>query len=173
MRNLTLILLIVAFCSVSVFAQKTVEKKKATDADKVAVFDDDGEIKRGAMIGDSQVVALADVLANPSEYSGESVTVKGFIVRSCKKEGCWAELGAEKDSKKTIRVTMKDHQFFIPLKSAGFKAVAEGSFKVETLSKEKVKHLLEDDGATFDNINEDGSVTEISFVATGIVLTKK
>ena len=173
MRNLTLFLLIFAFCAIPAFSQKTVEKKKATEADKIAAFDTEGQIKRGSAIGDSEAVSLKDVLADPSKFSGETVKVEGFIVRSCKREGCWAELGAEKDAKRTVRVTMKDHSFFIPLKSAGFRAVAEGSFKVETLSKEKVTHLIEDDGATFDNINEDGTVTEISFVATGIVLSRE
>jgi hypothetical protein len=68
---------------------------------------------------------------------------------------------------------MKDHGFFIPLDSAGALAKAEGVFSVKTLSKEEVKHLMEDDGAKFDNINADGTVTEISFLASGVELTRK
>ena len=166
-------MLVLSIFALPAIAQKMEDKKKATDADKIATFDKEGEIKRGAAIGDSEMVALADVLADPAKFEGETVKVVGFVVRSCKKEGCWAELGAAKDSKRTVRVTMKDHSFFIPLKSAGFKALAEGVFSVKTLSKDKVKHLMEDDGATFDKINKDGTVTEISFLASGIVLTKE
>ena len=97
--------------------------------------------------------------------------VEGVIVRSCKTEGCWAELAPEANAK-SVRVKMKDHAFFIPLKSEGFKAKAEGIFTVKTLSKEQVKHLMEEDGAKFDKINADGTVTEVSFEATGIELRK-
>lgn len=173
MKKLLISAIILGIFAIPAVAQKMEDKKKATDADKVAAFDSYGKIKRGAAIGDSEEVALADVLKDPSKFAGETVKVNGFIVRSCKREGCWAELGAAKDSKATVRVTMKDHSFFIPLKSAGFKALAEGVFSVKTLSKEKVKHLMEDDGATFDNINKDGTVTEVSFLASGIVLSKE
>jgi len=148
-------------------------KKKATDADKVATFDADGKIIRGAAIGKSKKVSLKKILKNPEKYAGKMVRVKGFVVRSCKKEGCWAELGAKPDSNKTIRVKMKDHAFFIPLKSSGYKVLTEGVFSVKTLSEEEVKHLMEEDGAKFDKINSDGTVTEISFLASGIELSQK
>ena len=165
----TLVVAVLLF-AVPAFGQEKPEPKSATDADKVAAFDKDGMIKRGAPI--AEVVDLEDVFANPKDYVGKTVRVEGYIVRSCQKQGCWAELGAKKDAKETVRVTMKDHQFFIPLKSAGFKAVTEGVFGIKTLSKEQVKHLVEDDGAKFDKINEDGTVTVMSLVATGIVLKK-
>lgn len=172
MKKIVLGLTILLISAFAAFAQASPEAKKPTDADKIAVFDADGRIVRGSELGDSKTVALADVMGDPGAFSGETVRVNGFIVRSCKKEGCWAELGVEKDSKTSVRVSMKNHGFFIPLASAGFKADAEGVFSVNTLSKEKVKHLVEDDGAVFERINEDGTVTEVSFEASGIVLTK-
>ncbi len=81
------------------------------------------------------------------------------------------ELAPTADAK-SVRVKFKDHQFFIPLKSAGAMAKAEGVFLVKTLSKAEVDHLVNDDGAKFDNINADGTVTEISFEASGVELTK-
>ena len=98
--------------------------------------------------------------------------VEGVIVRSCKMEGCWMELAPKQDAK-SVRVKMKDHAFFIPLKAAGAMAKAEGVFTVKTLSKEEVKHMIEEDGAKFDKINADGTVTEVSFEATGVELTMK
>lgn len=52
------------------------------------------------------------------------------------------------------------------------KVKAQGVFKTNVLSKEKVDHLINDDGAKFDNRNPDGTVTEVSFDATGVELTK-
>ncbi|MEZ5307384.1 MAG: DUF4920 domain-containing protein [Pyrinomonadaceae bacterium] len=173
MKRLFLIVSIALLGVVGAFGQEKMGGKGPTDADKTAAFDKDGKIKRGAELGDSEMVSLNDVFSDPAKFEGKTVRVDGFVVRSCTKEGCWAEIGAEKDSKQTVRVTMKDHGFFIPLSSAGFKVSTEGMFEVATLSAEKVKHLIEDDGAKFDKINEDGTVTEVSFVASGIVLTKE
>ena len=148
------------------------QEKQATDEDKNAAIPSTGYLKRGAPIGTATKVSLADVLASPDKYSDKPLLVEGVVVRSCKMEGCWAELAADKDSKKSVHVTMKDHSFFIPLQSAGSTARAEGVFKVKTLSKAEVDHLVNEDGAKFDNRNADGSVTQVSFEASGIELRK-
>ena len=145
---------------------------KPTEEDKTAVFDANGKIKRGAAIGASEKVSLSKAMKNPENYAGKSVLVEGVIVRSCKMEGCWMELAPEANAK-SVRVKMKDHAFFIPLDAAGMRAKAEGIFTVKTLSKQEVDHLINEDGAKFDNRNADGTVTEISFEATGVELTKK
>lgn len=110
-------------------------------------------------------------LKDPGKFTGKTVLIEGVIVRSCKMEGCWAELAPSKDAK-SVRVKMKNHAFFIPLESAGATARAEGVFQVKTLSKAMVDHMIEEDGAKFENRNADGTVTEVSFEATGIELTK-
>lgn len=153
----------------SAFAQEATGKAKPTEMDKTAAIPSDSFLRRGEPIGTAKWVSLEKVLADPAKFSGENVLVEGVIVRSCKMEGCWAELAPSKDAK-SIRVTMKDHSFFIPLQSAGAFARAEGVFTVKTLSKEHVDHMIKDDGAKFENRNADGTVIEISFEATGIEL---
>lgn len=166
-------LIILTFAlSLAAFAQEKMEKSKPTDADKQAAFDAAGMIRRGAPLsGKAEKVSLAKVLENPSKYAGKTVQVEGVIVRSCKMEGCWAELAPDAKSK-SVRVKMKDHAFFIPLQSAGFKARADGVFTIKTLTKEQVDHMIEEDGAKFETRNADGTVTEISFEAAGIELRK-
>ncbi len=171
MRKTLFLAFLVAAFSFGVFAQDKMGEKKPTDADKVVEFDANGKIVRGAALGKSKKVSLKKVLADPAKFAGQSVRVEGVIVRSCKTEGCWMELAPSKDAK-SVRVKFKDHAFFIPLQSAGFKAKAEGVFSVKTLSKEEVDHLVNEDGAKFDNINADGTVTEIAFEASGVELTK-
>lgn len=131
------------------------------------------KITRGAALGaaNARKVKLADVIKDPQKYAGKTVAVEGVIVRSCKKEGCWMELAADKDAK-PVRVTFGDHAFFIPLNAAGLNAKAEGVFEVKVLSKEKVDHLVNDDGAKIER-NADGTANEITFVATGVEMTKK
>lgn len=160
--------------SINASAQDIMESEhaKPTDADKTAAIPASGYLKRGAAIGNSKKVSLAKVLNDPAKFAGKTVRVDGVIVRSCKSEGCWAELAPNANGR-TVRVKMKDHAFFIPLQSAGSKARAEGVFSVKTLTKEHVDHLINEDGAKFDNRNADGTVSEISFEATGIELTRE
>ncbi len=172
MKKLLGLMMVLVVLFIPAFAQESMNEKHPTDADKVAVFDTSGKIVRGDAIGNSKKVSLKNVLKNPEKYSGKTVRVSGYVVRSCKMEGCWAEIGDSKEAKATVRVKMKDHSFFIPLKSAGYRILTEGVFSLKTLSKKEVDHLIEEDGAKFENINKDGTVSEVSFLASGIELSK-
>jgi hypothetical protein len=159
--------------SVTAFGQeKSKTVAQPTEADKTAAIPTDGYLKRGAAIGKAEKVTVAKALAEPAKYAGKTVLIEGVVVRSCKMEGCWAEI-ADDAKGKSVRVKMKDHAFFIPLQSAGAMARAEGVFSVKTLSKAQVDHMINEDGAKFDNRNADGTVSEVSFEATGIELTRK
>jgi len=149
------------------------DAKEGTNADNAPVTMKTGDmITRGAAIAkEAKKVSLEKALATPEKFAGQTVAVEGVIVRSCKMEGCWMEM-APKEGSKSVRVTFGDHAFFIPLNAAGMKVRAQGSFKTKTLTKEHVDHLINEDGAKFDNRNADGSVTEVSFDATGVELTK-
>ena len=127
-------------------------------------------VKRGAPVSSSKPVALATVLASPRAYTKDAVVVEGVIEKSCTNQGCWMEL-APAAGKKTIRVTFKDEEFFIPLTAKGMQARAEGVTKIHTLSKSEADHLA-GDGATLTR-NEDGTADEVSFVATGVELTRQ
>ncbi len=151
--------------------EETAEKKPSAD-DKTANFDADGKIKRGAAIGTAKKVSLAEAMKEPGKYSGKTILVEGVIKRSCKMEGCWMELAPTMESN-AVRIKMKDHAFFVPLSAAGLNAKVEGVMSVKTLSKAEVDHLMNEDGAKFDKINADGTVTEIAFVANGVELTKE
>lgn len=150
-------------------AKQREEKTKAEQAnvDEKTTF----PIIRGTMSGTAKKVSLAKILKSPQKYADKNVLVSGVIVRSCKMEGCWLELSPTANAK-SIRIKMKDHGFFVPLNAAGLNAKAEGIFKVKTISKEEVDHLI-DDGAKFDTRNPDGSVTEVSFIASGLELTRQ
>ena len=148
------------------------EMATPTEKDKTEAIPASSYLKRGAPIGTTEKVSLAKVLSEPSKFAGKMVRIEGVVVRSCKMEGCWAEIAPSKDAKQSVRVKMKDHAFFIPLQSAGSLARAEGVFSTKTLSKAEVDHLINEDGAKFEKINPDGTVTEVSFTATGIELKR-
>ncbi len=167
--SIALLMLALSFTAFSQMKMDKLQGKEPTEQDKTAAIPANTYLKRGAPIGNSQKVSLVNLFKDPSKYAGKTVRVEGVIVRSCTMEGCWAELAEKKDAK-SIRVKMKDHAFFIPLQSAGAFARAEGVFSVKTLSKAQVDHMINEDGAKFDNRNADGTVSEISFEATGIEL---
>ncbi len=152
-----------------VLAEKS--EMKPSQNDKVSKFDADGKIKRGAAIGTAEKVSLAKAMKTPNKYTGKQILVEGIIVRSCKMEGCWLELAPAKNAA-AVRIRMKDHAFFVPLDAAGLNARVEGVMSVKTLGKAEVDHLKNEDGAEFDKINADGTVTEVSFEASGVELTK-
>lgn len=127
-------------------------------------------VKRGAPVSHSKPVALDAVLESPRDYTKDAIVVEGVIQKSCTNMGCWMEL-APAPGKKSVRVTFKDEKFFIPLTAKGMQARAEGVTKIETLSKSEVDHLVEE-GATLTR-NADGTADEVSFVATGVELTRK
>lgn len=130
-------------------------------------------IKRGdALASGVKKTTIEKVMKDPNKFADKTVAVSGVIVRSCKKEGCWMEM-ADKEGGKSVRVTFGDHKFVIPLNSAGLNVKAQGVFKTKVLPKDHVEHLIKDDGAKFDKINADGTVTEVSFDAAGVELTKK
>ncbi|HVE72162.1 MAG TPA: DUF4920 domain-containing protein [Thermoanaerobaculia bacterium] len=126
-------------------------------------------ITRGAAISrDAKSVKLAEVLANPDAYTKTPVVVEGTVTTACERKGCWMQLAAE--GKPAVRVTFKDYGFFVPLDSKGAAARAEGVTVVKTLSKKDADHL-EEEGAKLTR-NPDGTAKEVSFVASGVELTR-
>lgn len=156
-------------------AQESVAKQKEAKsaAEKADITDKTAfPLKRGTMSGKAKKVSLAKILETPEKYSGQTVLVEGLIIRSCKTGGCWFELAPAKDAK-TVRIKMKDYGFFIPLnaESQNLKAKAEGVFKIKTLTKAEVDHMIED-GVKVNNRNADGTLTEATFLASGLELRK-
>ena len=145
--------------------------------DKAAPGEDPGSsqpeevIQRGNKIGSkSPVVALADVIKAPEKYKDKKIILEGTVKNVCQKKGCWMEVVAAPDQP-GVRVTFKDYGFFVPKDAAGYKVRAEGKVKISTLSKEEADHY-EEEGAKIVR-NEDGTATEIGFVAYGVELYKQ
>ncbi|MGB7210497.1 MAG: DUF4920 domain-containing protein [Pyrinomonadaceae bacterium] len=176
MKNFIKLFAIVLVFSYAVVAQQEMNSKgepvvKSKDNAPVELKAGEKITRGDALVAGTKKVSVEKVLKSPDKYANKTVAVKGVIVRSCKKEGCWMEM-ADKVNGKSVRVTFGDHKFFIPLNAAGMSVKAQGVFKTKVLPKDHVDHLINDDGAKFDSRNADGTVTEVSFDATGVELTK-
>lgn len=128
-------------------------------------------ITRGAAISrDAKAVPLATVLESPDEYTKAAVVVEGVVTTACERKGCWMQMAAGTEGAQAVRVTFKDYAFFVPLDSKGAHARAEGVVSVKKLSKRDADHL-EEEGAKLKR-NADGTANEVSFVASGVELTR-
>ena len=175
MKTFLVSLLFIACAANAATAQdhKSHDAHKKHDAAKVetAKTETDGDvIKRGiALNTESPAVKFADVLKEPAKFAGQRVRIEGVVERVCQSEGCWMQIAPESGAS-GIRVTFKDHSFFVPKDSKSMKFKAEGEFSVKVLDKAQVDHLIED-GAKIER-KADGTADEIRFVATGVELWK-
>ena len=175
MKRLVVVLSFVIALGVSASAQEMNSKGEPVaknEQNKPVELKAGDKITRGvALASGVKKSSVEKAFKDPAKIADKTVELNGVVVRSCKKEGCWAEI-ADKEGGKSVRVTFGDHAFFIPLNSAGLRVRAQGTFKTKVLTKDHVDHLIKDDGAKFDNRNADGTVTEVSFDATGVELVK-
>lgn len=73
----------------------------------------------GAAITDGTTVALADIIAHPARFAGQTVLTAGTVTAVCQSRGCWMQLG---DNDNRVHVRMHGHSFFIPRNASGRRA---------------------------------------------------
>ena len=126
----------------------------------------------GQPVRQGAALNVAQVVADPASHAEKSVLVEGAVRRACSRRGCWMELAdAMQESAPGCRVTFRDYGFFVPTDSPGARARVDGVVKTRDLSPEEVAHM-EREGARFASKREDGSVREVSLVATGVELRR-
>ena len=95
--------------------------------------------------------------------------IKGEILSTCPKKGCWMRIRAEED---TILVRFKDYGFFVPKQGVeGKEVIINGDLSVDTLTVPQLRHYAEDAGKTLREIKKinDPEIT-LSFLATGVII---
>lgn len=99
----------------------------------------------------------------------KSCKLKGEIVETCSKKGCWMTLDTGED---TLFVKFRDYGFFVPIDSVeGKTAVIKGDLFLDTTSVEMLKHYAEDAGKSEEEI---ALITEpsfkLGFIADGVII---
>jgi hypothetical protein len=119
----------------------------------------------------SQPTPVATILANPDQYVGKTVQVRGKVSEVCTMMGCWMQLIDNKDG---MRIKVNDGEIMFPKNSVGKTATAEGMLKKLVLSKEqaiaRAKHEAEEQGRKFDpaSVKSGGVIYQVQ--GTGAVL---
>jgi len=116
-------------------------------------------------------VELARVLADPEQFTGRPIEIRGEVVEVCQRRGCWLRM-APTGSGDTDGVFVKftcpiEGERLIPMAALGQLVLVEGTLIVETISEAERRHYASDAGATREQIgNIVGSATQVR-IASG------
>ncbi len=96
-----------------------------------------------------------------------TVQLKGEVLSSCPKKGCWMEMKFDND---TIFVKFKDYSFFVPKTGIEGKiASINGILSSEKISVKELRHYAEDAGKSKLEISEiKNPKLKFSFLANGV-----
>lgn len=101
----------------------------------------------------NKVITVAELMSKPDVYVDKLVTVKGKVVKVCKKKGCWADLTTKGSSEK-LTIKVKDGDMVFPMAAIGKSAYATGNLHGYEMSLEKTRkylaHRAEENNEEFD-----------------------
>ena len=128
--------------------------------------------KHGADITEDGAINPAEFITQFEGKDSLNVKLSASIAEVCSKKGCWMKL--DMDNGKTIRVTFKDYEFFVPKDAAGRTATIEGVAKMDTVDVATLKHYAEDADASQEEID---AITEpeinYAFEAVGVIIKEE
>jgi hypothetical protein len=121
----------------------------------------------GEPVARGETVQAAAVIRHPEAYDGRNVVVEGRVDEVCPQKGCWILM---RDGDQSLRVTFRNHEFFVPKDCAGRTARIQGEFRVVDLPVELARHFLEDAGQFEEAQKITAPVRTMTLVASGVEL---
>ena len=131
--------------------------------------------KYGKELTLKETTPVADILANPEQYSGKRVLVEGRVIDVCSKMGCWIKIDAG-EGIEPITFKVDDGVMVFPVEARGKVARAEGVVDVQTMTEEErvaqAKHEAEENDRldSFDPSTIKGPMTVIRIMGEGAVI---
>ena len=103
-------------------------------------------------------IPAGTVLTNPDEYVGKTIRVTGKVSDVCQKMGCWMVIT---DADQHMRITTKDHKFFVAKDGAGAMCDLEGTVVKREANPERTAHYKSEqsEGAPMPEAEEAGQAT--------------
>jgi hypothetical protein len=98
--------------------------------------DSDGEVY-GEGVTLQETLSIAQLLAEPDQYTGKKVRVNGVITGVCRKRGCWMQV-TNPETGEGIRVKVEDGVIVFPYSAMGQETSVEGVFEAIQLTPEQV-----------------------------------
>ena len=134
-----------------------------------------GSLKLGKPLTLAQPVPIGAILAEPAEFVGKTVQVKGKVTEVCQMAGCWMAL-VDPASNALIRVKVSDGDIVFPKESIGKMATAEGKLMKFELTREqavaRARHEAEEQGRKFDPKSVKGGTTVYQVQGVGAVIAR-
>jgi hypothetical protein len=124
----------------------------------------------GDKITEEGAVVASQISTLMKDKSEGTFKVKGTIIQTCPKKGCWMTVDIGNDQKMTVR--FKDYGFFVPKSGAdGLEVVFEGVARKEVRSVEELRHYAQDAGKSKEEIAQIvAPKEEITFEANGVII---
>lgn len=128
--------------------------------------------KHGEDISEDGAVTPVEFLAKFEGQDSLEVKLAANVIDVCQKKGCW--MNVDLGNEKTMRITFKDYEFFVPKDAAGKLATLQGVATIDTTDVATLKHYAEDANATQEEID---AITEpeynYAFEATGVIIKEE
>lgn len=136
----------------------------------IQLFAQDNLSHYGDKITEEGAVAASQISTLMKDKSEGAFKVKGTIVQTCLKKGCWMTVDIGNNQKMTVR--FKDYGFFVPKSGAdGLEVVFEGVARKEVRSIEELRHYAQDAGKSKEEIAQIAAPKEeITFEANGVII---
>lgn len=116
---------------------------------------------------------VKEVMADPDQYVGKIIQVKGKITEVCQMMGCWTNL-VDPESSRMIRVKVEDGDIVFPKDAIGKIAIAEGVLRKIELTRDqavaRARHEAEEQGRKFNPAAVKGGATVYQLQGTGALI---
>ncbi len=117
--------------------------------------------------GDAHAVGGTTPVADLAADAGREIALDGSITEVCAVKGCWMRVRDRAGD--VVLVRFRDYGFFVPRNARGRRTVLTGIPQVRTFSVEQRRHLLEDAGASAEEIAAvTEPSTEVVVIADGV-----
>jgi hypothetical protein len=152
--------------------EETTEEAVVKETAEATPDQEDGHY--GAKITEDGALTPEAFMAAIADKDSMETKVVAQINQVCQKKGCWMTLNMGDGPE--MRVKFKDYDFFVPKDADGKTAVIEGWAKMEVVSVEFQKHLLDDAKEAGEEVSQEeydaitAPKTELTFMANGVII---
>ncbi|WP_420151979.1 DUF4920 domain-containing protein [Siphonobacter sp.] len=123
----------------------------------------------GAKITTDHAISTTQLVEQMKKSDTLATKVTGTVESVCKMKGCWMKVKLPEG--KTMRVSFKDYDFFVPKDIEGKTVVFEGQAFSRVTPVNELKHYAEDAGKSKEEI---AKITQpekaVVFVADGVIV---
>ncbi|HUQ91410.1 MAG TPA: DUF4920 domain-containing protein [Bryobacteraceae bacterium] len=131
------------------------------------------DLKLGKPLTLKIALPVKEVMADPDQYVGKIIQVKGKITEVCQMMGCWTNL-VDPESSRMIRVKVEDGDIVFPKDAIGKIAIAEGVLRKIELTRDqavaRARHEAEEQGRKFNPAAVKGGATVYQLQGTGALI---